>query len=412
MGILQLIAVLIAGGFLKAAETKTLVLGEEWPVRASRVWVGSPDLLSVRPDGAGVRIKGRKAGVADLRIGDRSVTVRVVRPPIARTFDVLQARAAALVGLEAAWDGATVIVTGRLHRFEDFLRLAENLPPDSEWEFRAEIPDRLKVGFENGLKARLGSEAPVAPLLYEDAPTSLFNGGADAAKRWSGKLAAWGLRLRRDENAVEIAPVVRVEIAVAEFRRDRAKNLGISWPAAIGGKILPEGGWLRDELPFNAQAFESEGLGRILARPNLLCRSGKEAEFMAGGEFPIKTFNYLKQDVVWKRYGILLKVKPKADSSGRIALAVETEVSSIDPSRTVEGIPGLLTNRVASHFDLNRPRTVILSGLLKNEESYSSSGLLGLSSLPILGPLFGSREWKENRTELVIFVRPSIEVSP
>lgn len=133
---------------------------------------------------------------------------------------------------------------------------------------------------------------------------------------------------------------------------------------------------------------------------------------MAGGEFPIKTFNYLKQDVVWKRYGILLKVKPKADSSGRIALAVETEVSSIDPSRTVEGIPGLLTNRVASHFDLNRPRTVILSGLLKNEESYSSSGLLGLSSLPILGPLFGSREWKENRTELVIFVRPSIEVSP
>lgn len=407
MTFIHALLIFLNGGFARATETKTLVLGDEWSVRAPRVWVGSEGVLSVRPGGAGVVIKGRKVGVTDLKLGDRSLVVRIVRPGAVRLFDVLSERSRSRVGLETDWNGTVPAVTGRLHRVDDYLKLADKLPA-GEWEFRAEVPERLRDGLENALKARLGPEAPVAPLLYEETPVSLFNGTAEAAARWEGKLASWGLKLRRDDGAVEIAPVVRVEIAVAEIRRARAKNLGVRWPDAISGQILPDGAWVREGLPFNAQAFESEGLGRLLARPNLLCRSGKEAEFMAGGEFPIKTFNYLKQDVVWKKYGILLKVKPKADASGRIALAVETEVSSIDPSRTVEGIPGMLTNRVASHFDLSRPRTVILSGLLKNDESTSREGLLGLSALPILGPLFGSREWKENRTELVIFVRPAI----
>ena len=189
------------------------------------------------------------------------------------------------------------------------------------------------------------------------------------------------------------------EVSVITERRGLVARIAALEPDIV---LMDLGNPSRDVLE------EYFAVSRVLARPNLLCRSGKEAEFVAGGEFPIKIFNYRQQDVVWKRYGIVLKIKPKADASGRISLGLETEVSTIDPAHTVDGIPGMLTNRVASYFDLTRPRTIVLSGLLKNEDSVHNAGVPGLSGLPILGPLFGSKEWKENRTELVIFVRPSI----
>lgn len=398
---------LLMGSRAGAAEEKLLVLGEEWRVSGShRLWIGATGGLSAQPSGNGIVIKGKREGVTDIRLGDREISVRVVRPAAAKTFQRIFSRTQTLAGLKAEWIGASPAVTGRLHRLEDYLALATDLPDDGAWTFRADIPKRLRHSLEDALLARLGTGAPVRPLAYEDSPTALFNGPVEAAKRWETRLARWGVSLRREETAVELAPVVRVEIAVAELRRDRVKNFGLKWPTSFNAQVL-EGAWTA-ATPFQAEAFESHGYGRVLARPNVLCRSGKEAEFVAGGEFPIKIFNYRQQDVVWKRYGIVLKVKPKADASGRISLGLETEVSTIDPAHTVDGVPGLLTNKVASHFDLGRSRTVILSGLLKNEDSVHREGLVGLSSLPILGSLFGSHEWKENRTELVIFVRPSI----
>ncbi|RYZ78230.1 MAG: type II and III secretion system protein, partial [Proteobacteria bacterium] len=151
-----------------------------------------------------------------------------------------------------------------------------------------------------------------------------------------------------------------------------------------------------------------QGKGRILASPTLLCRSGKEAEFLAGGEFPIRMMNLRMQDVVWKKYGVQMKVRPKADSSGRMSIALDIEVSTIDGSRGVDGIPAMLTNRMSSHFDLSKPQTIALSGLIKNEESNRQAGLPLLSRIPVLGALFSSRDFQENRSELIIFVRPSI----
>jgi pilus assembly protein CpaC len=141
----------------------------------------------------------------------------------------------------------------------------------------------------------------------------------------------------------------------------------------------------------------------------LLCRSGKEAEFMAGGEFPVKVSSFRSSEVVWKSYGIRLHVKPLADVSGRMSIAIETEVSELDEShKTDDQIPGLFTNKMQTHFDLTRSRTIALSGLIKSGQSRHSSGLPGLSSLPILGPLFSSQEFKDEQSELVIFVTPEV----
>ena len=146
----------------------------------------------------------------------------------------------------------------------------------------------------------------------------------------------------------------------------------------------------------------------LLASPNLMCKSGKEATFFAGGEFPIKTIGEKYGTVVWKQYGINLKIKPLIDSIGQISLEIETEVSSIDKSREIDGVPAMHSHKVSSFFDLTKSQTIILSGLIKSETGTSSEGLPYLSQLPVLGRLFSSKDYLDNKTELVIFVTPKL----
>ena len=107
---------------------------------------------------------------------------------------------------------------------------------------------------------------------------------------------------------------------------------------------------------------------------------------------------------------MILNVKPQADFQGAISLEVETEISILDTSSAVNGIPALKVNTVRSHLDLPGKRTVALSGLLRIESGENSEGLPFLSRIPILGRLFSSRNFQKHRSELVVFVTPEIYV--
>lgn len=392
-----------------AAWPEYLEVGEEasLPGKESRLWISDSKKLKALTGNGHLVLKPLKEGVVEIRSSQGARVLPLLSPAAARTYRILQKKTKVLVGLETALSKEKVILKGRLHRIEDFDELFEAIPDEADWELRAKMSQEVQDALSIRVARKLGLEERPA-LQFAEAPQWLFAGGIEESQKLQVQLRRFGIRVVRDTSAVATEPVIRVEIAVAEVRRDALKSYGIGWPTSAEAKLLADGTLQRPELIFSAKAFESAGNGRLLARPTILCRSGKEAEFVAGGEFPIKIFNRRAQDVIWKRYGITVHVKPKADLSGRISLGLEVEVSSIDPTRVVDGIPGLLTNRVASHFDLSRPRLIALSGLIKQEEGQSREGLLGLSSLPILGPLFSSREWRENRTELVIFVRPEI----
>lgn len=105
---------------------------------------------------------------------------------------------------------------------------------------------------------------------------------------------------------------------------------------------------------------------------------------------------------------MILKVKPLADASGAISLDIETEVSIIDSANAIDGIPAMKTNRVHSHFDLTGRKTVALSGLLRDDMNLGHDGVAGLASLPIIGALFRSRSYQQQKSELVIFVTPEV----
>lgn len=386
-----------------------LVLGEEkaLPAREQRLWIEAPSRLKGIQKNGRIVLKPLKEGSVQIRTSVGAQSVEIISPRAHRTYRALEKALRSIVGPDLRIQDGEVLLEGRLHRIADYRTLVRALPDEAVWRLRARMSPEIQEEFSRDIQKQLAMPQPPA-LVFGDDVQWLLSPGGNSASVPQKRIQRLGIRLVTDSDSVNTEPVIRVEIAVAEVRRDALKNYGIGLPTAIQAKLLPDGSWEREELGISAQAMEKAGHGRLLAKPTLLCRSGKEAEFVAGGEFPIKIFNDRIQDVIWKKYGIVVTVKPKADRAGRMSLAVSVEVSSIDDSRQVDGIPGLLTNRVASHFDLSKPRVIALSGLIKQEDGTSRQGLLGLSRLPILGPLFSSRSWREHRTELVIFVRPEI----
>lgn len=396
-----------------SAEPLLIKIGDDYklPLPTNhRVWIQNRKVLTLTSRGGFLILNGKSEGSTNLQVGVKSYQVQVIQPLKKTLLRNFEKELQHILGLRFTIKKYQVTVTGKLYRWEDWLQLAKiSEETGVAYAMSAEIPASLQAKALKHWQQEF-SVAGLTPLPIHFARPLQARVAIEPQQfaKYENILGNFGVLLEKDAQALDLAPVVKVQITVAEVRRDFAMNYGLQWPSGFSAVLLANGQQEFEDLVFNAHAFESQGRGKILASPNLLCRSGKEAEFLAGGEFPIKMKNFRMQDIIWKKYGILLKVKPKADSSGRMSIAIETEISTIDNSRTVEGIPGLLTNRISSHFDLAHSQTIVLSGLIKNEEGQSTAGLPLLSRLPILGALFSSRDFKENRTELIILVRPTI----
>lgn len=405
--------IFLLGAEISRAESLVLKIGDDYklPLPANnRLWVQNRKILNINSRSGQVVLSAIGEGSTHVQVGPKNYEVQVIQPLKKVLLSNFEKELQKTLGLRLNVKNHQVTVSGKLYRWEDWLLLAKvSERTGTSYVMAAEIPPSLQSKVQALWQQDFFTEglAPVPVHFSHNLQARLAVDPATFAK-YENILGPYGVLLEKDTLALNIEPVVKVEITVAEVRRDFALRYGIQWPSSYAARILTTGQKEFEDLLLNAQAFEQQGHGKILASPNLLCRSGKEAEFLAGGEFPIKISNFKMQDVVWKKYGIVLKVRPKADSSGRMSIALETEVSTIDPSRSIEGLPGLLTNRISSHFDLSQTQTIALSGLIKNEEGKSVEGLPLLSRVPVLGALFSSRDFKENRTELVILVRPSI----
>lgn len=379
---------------------------------ASRISVSNGRVLKVEDLGATLRLTGRKPGIAAVSVNGKTWLVHVLTAASHHLYDRVSTAIAHMQGLEARVEDGQIVIAGRLLRVSDWLRLAELASPTTRFIFKAEPDDSLRsellARFSDLLRS---SSLPQPDLQLAPAVVRLSSERADLAARFERVLGPFGFVLEKNAGVLTLEPSVRVHILVTELRKKFMRRLGIQWPASYQAQLLPTWsapGQSTDPLTVQLQALEETGAGRILASPNLLCRSGKEAQFLAGGEFPLKVTVRKQHDVIWKRYGVLLKIKPQADFSGRMSISLETEVSSIDTSHTIDGLPGLLTNRIESHFDLKGSRTIALSGLIRQDSGEAASGLPGLTSIPILGALFASREFREEKSELVVFVTPEV----
>ncbi len=240
--------------------------------------------------------------------------------------------------------------------------------------------------------------------------------------------------------------MIYMNVQITEFNTNKLSELGINWVTNINGPSggyasedsntgtisvltnasnplsLPSGGTpvtnANNSLSYFGIATEitsklnfaiNNGDAMLLAAPVLSARSGGEAEFLSGGEVPIPVPGGLgTTSIEYKEFGIILRVKPQADNAGNIVAEVETELSNVDDSLAVDNTPGFRTRKTSTDVSLRDGQTLVLSKLVSNEISKNTTAIIGLSKIPILGALFRSSNFRNARSELVIFVTPQI----
>lgn len=244
--------------------------------------------------------------------------------------------------------------------------------------------------------------------------------------------------------AKEHNKMVYMDVKITEFNTDKLRNLGINWSDAVAGpsagiavdqptnnifraatdsdlapsfaQNLPLGvpgtlGFfgLASEITSRINLLASTGDAVILAEPKLSARSGGQAEFLAGGEIPVVTTGTLgSSNVEFKEFGIKLNITPVVDSFNNILANVSTEVSAVDRSNAVGDVPAFITRKTTTDIRMRDGQTLVMSGLIDRDIGKNTEKIPYLGDIPILGALFRSTSFNDNRTELVIFVSPTV----
>jgi pilus assembly protein CpaC len=146
-----------------------------------------------------------------------------------------------------------------------------------------------------------------------------------------------------------------------------------------------------------------------------VAESGKEASFLAGGEFPVpvaqSTSGTVAITVQYKEFGIRLNFTPVVNGN-RVHLKVRPEVSTLDFANAVvmQGfrIPALNTRRTETELELENGQTFAIAGLMSNSVASTLKKLPGIGDIPILGLLFQSKAAQKDQTELVVMITPEI----
>lgn len=245
-------------------------------------------------------------------------------------------------------------------------------------------------------------------------------------------------------NLLEVGGVhqVMLEVRVAEMSRTLMRKLGVN----LRANYINDGnsftvGFLKDLTPsiisnvpvgildgifrtgavnwiVYIDALKENGLTKILAEPTLITTSGRTANFLAGGEYPIPvpqtgaTAGGSVITIEYRTYGVGLNFTPVVLSNNKISMEVAPEVSQLDESQSITVgdyvVPGLTTRRVSTVVELADGQTFAIAGLLKDDVREAVSKFPVLGDIPILGTLFRSTSYQKNETELVIIVTPHL----
>jgi pilus assembly protein CpaC len=236
--------------------------------------------------------------------------------------------------------------------------------------------------------------------------------------------------------------MVEIDVRIMEFRKTKLTQLGINWStvgvtgptfglvgdaakgsafvngvapplAGItnGPKIDPVSTFLGIATSITSSIDASVQLGdaTYLSEPKLTCKSGGSCKFLSGGQVPIPTTSIFGQtNVQFKDYGIKLEVDPVVSDSGLVHMKAFTELSAIDPTVTVAGIPGFITRRTETEVNLLAEQTLVISGLFDGSDIRTITKVPGLADIPLLGELFKSRDFQKKKSDLVIFLTPHL----
>jgi pilus assembly protein CpaC len=386
-----------------------LELGEYFYIkkRFSKIWIENKSQIEFRQKENLNYLRASKIGVSHLRLDNE--LYKVIVSPIGTKIALAewQTLKNKFTGVTAELCGELPCLSGTLYSSQDFLKILDLIKKYDQVMYlrlrptlsaEQEIRKLLEIKFRDaGLTPHKINFSPIWSVRVPQTNANVL------------KLQKLGLFVESDDTKLSIADNVKISVKIIELRKNQDQKLGIHWPDSFDAQVLNFSNLqVAETFDIALAAAEKSGNAKILASPNIICRSGKEADFFAGGEFPVKIITAKSKETQWKRYGIGLKFKPQVDAIGQMSLHIETEISTLDRSITVDDTPALYSNRVTSYFDLINEKTIALSGLIQSQVSESFEGLPFLKNLPILGRLFSSKNFQENKSEFIIFVTPKL----
>lgn len=186
---------------------------------------------------------------------------------------------------------------------------------------------------------------------------------------------------------------------------------------AATGFIGGQGLRVLDPLRLRLNALYQSGNARILSRPNLSAVEGAEAQIVVGGERPVPsavaTGQAVGQSIVFRRFGIILTMRPTMLDDDTILLQIRADVTELasEYGVSINGalIPGERVRSVNTTITVRPGDTFVLGGLITNDRRQQTSRIPILSSLPFIGKLFQSKRFENNESELAIFMTPRID---
>jgi pilus assembly protein CpaC len=255
-----------------------------------------------------------------------------------------------------------------------------------------------------------------------------------------------GAFVRKNGNAAGAAPNERIvnmmsvgapqqvmlEVKVAEISRSLMDKLGVGLSATatrggwtlglLSGFASGGNGGIRVEKGNDLLQLDAEkrnGLIKVLAEPTVMAISGQDGSFLAGGRIfiPVAQDANGKVTLEEKEFGVGLRFTPTVLEGGRINLKVAPEVSELSRegvgiSSTGTGgsavLPLITTRRAATTVQLYDGQSFAIGGLIKNNVTENIKALPVLGELPVLGPLFRSSDFQNDKTELVFIVTPRL----
>ena len=231
-----------------------------------------------------------------------------------------------------------------------------------------------------------------------------------------------------DPRYVQAVRLVELEFNFAEIRRTQSGSWGINWfngqiaavanpnlnieysdPANMGNDLITNAALtVTGEFPLEIDYLTARGWATTHDTHRVVVGDGSEGRYEAGGQLNIQVAGNVGGAVETIPFGTLIKLKPRLGRDDMVELGIEAEVSDLDFTSAVGGVPSLRTNRISSKVVLKLTETLALTGLIRRQDSSDRSGIIGLNRIPILGYFFSSEDWLKSRTEAVLFITPRL----
>jgi general secretion pathway protein D len=155
---------------------------------------------------------------------------------------------------------------------------------------------------------------------------------------------------------------------------------------------------------------------KVLSNPSLVVINNQVATLQVGDVVPVSTgsatvlttSNTVVNTIDYRNTGIILRVSPRINANGVVRLDVEQEISNVTPTSATSLTPTVSERRVKSSISVATGQTVLLAGLISEQQNGNRNGIPLLDEIQGLGDVFSHQDKKGTRTELIIFIRPQI----